>query len=73
MDAKRFPRARVGAGGQHRAQAARLGAQVQAALDEDWTENGADAAEPLNDANGEGGRTWDRTRDLSRVKRALSR
>jgi hypothetical protein len=27
----------------------------------------------LNHAAGEDGRTWDRTRDLSRVKRALSR
>jgi integrase len=47
--------------GERRAQAARLGAQVQAALDEEWTQRGADSAEPLNQADGEGGRTWDRT------------
>ena len=30
-------------------------------------------ADPLNEADSESGRTWDRTRDLPRVKRALSR
>jgi integrase len=59
--------------GERRAQAERLGAHVQAALDEEWTDGDAESAEPLNQADGEGGRTWDRTRDLSRVKRALSR
>jgi len=59
--------------GEKRAHAARLGAQVQAALDEEWTADRAEPPEALNEADGEGGRTWDRTRDLSRVKRALSR
>jgi hypothetical protein len=59
--------------GERRAQAARLGAQVQAALDEEWTESGVESDESLNHADAESGRTWDRTRDLSRVKRALSR
>ena len=42
-----------------------------------WTRSGqtSDGKGPdgLNDADSESGRTWDRTRDLPRVKRALSR
>jgi integrase len=59
--------------GEKRAQAARLGAQVRAALDEEWTADDDEAADGLYDADSESGRTWDRTRDLPRVKRALSR
>lgn len=59
--------------GEKRAQAARLGAQVRAALDEEWTESEGESPDGLNDAGCESGRTWDRTRDLPRVKRALSR
>jgi integrase len=59
--------------GEKRIQAARLGTHVQAALDEEWTEDRADPLGWLSDAVSDDGRTWDRTRDLSRVKRALSR
>jgi integrase len=59
--------------GERRAQAARFGPQVRAVLDEEWTGNHYEAPEGLNEAVEESGRTWDRTRDLSRVKRALSR
>ena len=41
--------------GEKRAQAARLGAQVRAALDEEWTDSEADAADALNDADSESG------------------
>jgi integrase len=59
--------------GEKRRQADMLGARVQALLDEEWTRDGLDPDVPHNEAAGEDGRTWDRTRDLSRVKRALSR
>jgi integrase len=59
--------------GERRRQAALFGARMQAALDEDWTTSDAEAAERLNQALEVSGRTWDRTRDLPRVKRALSR
>ena len=59
--------------GEKRTQAARLGAQVRAALDEEWTDGDGEGRDGLNDADSESGRTWDRTRDLPRVKRALSR
>ncbi len=59
--------------GEKRAQAARLGAQVRAALDEEWTDGDGEGPDGLNDADSQSGRTWDRTRDLPRVKRALSR
>jgi integrase len=56
-----------------RSQAMRLEALVQSHLDATWTDDSTDAEEPHNEAEDESGRTWDRTRDLSRVKRALSR
>ena len=56
-----------------RSQAMRLEALVQSHLDATWTEDSTGAEEPHNEAEDESGRTWDRTRDLSRVKRALSR
>jgi integrase len=59
--------------GEKRAQADRFGAHVQAALDEEWTGGDGGGPDGLNDADSESGRTWDRTRDLPRVKRALSR
>ena len=59
--------------GEKREQAMRLEALVQSHLDATWTDGSADAEEPHNEAEDESGRTWDRTRDLSRVKRALSR
>jgi integrase len=59
--------------GEKRTQAARLGALVRTSLDKERTSAIGEVREPLNEAAGESGRTWDRTRDLSRVKRALSR
>jgi integrase len=59
--------------GERRAQAIRFGAQVRAVLDKEWTQVETELAERLNEAEGGSGRTWDRTRDLPRVKRALSR
>jgi len=59
--------------GEKRVQAARLGEFVRTSLDKTWTEGGSEAGSSLNDAADDHGRTWDRTRDLSRVKRALSR
>jgi integrase len=59
--------------GEKRVQAARLDAMVRASLDAAWTGVPRTGEEGLADAGSEDGRTWDRTRDLSRVKRALSR
>jgi integrase len=59
--------------GERRRQALAFGARVQAILDEEWTDSDGEGPEGLNDADCESGRTWDRTRDLPRVKRALSR
>jgi integrase len=59
--------------GEKRVQAARLDAMVRASLDAAWTDEDGTGEEGLTDAGSEDGRTWDRTRDLSRVKRALSR
>jgi len=59
--------------GEKRTQAARLEELVRTSLDKEGTSPVEDEQEWLNKAAGEGGRTWDRTRDLSRVKRALSR
>ena len=56
-----------------RAQASRLDSLVRAHLDSTWTETATMVAFPHNQAVEESGRTWDRTRDLPRVKRALSR
>jgi integrase len=50
-----------------------FGARVQALLDEKWTEDAWASELPLGEAEEDDGRTWDRTRDLPRVKRALSR
>ena len=59
--------------GEKRLHAARLDAYVRASLDENGTRVPGTSAERLNQADLGDGRTWDRTRDLSRVKRALSR
>jgi integrase len=59
--------------GEKRVQAGRLEAHVRASLDKSWTETPGSRRESLNQAESEDGRTWDRTRDLPRVKRALSR
>jgi integrase len=59
--------------GEKRTQADKLEALVQMSLDKAWTDASGASEERLNKAAGEDGRTWDRTRDLSRVKRALSR
>lgn len=59
--------------GEKRLHAARLDAYVRASLDENGTRAPGTSAERLNQATFGDGRTWDRTRDLSRVKRALSR
>ena len=56
-----------------RLQAARLGAFVTESLDASWTDEAPSLGEALSEAVAESGRTWDRTRDLPRVKRALSR
>jgi integrase len=59
---------------ERRRQADLFGARVQEQLDEEWTEEDeAESDSPLNEADEDDGRTWDRTRDLPRVKRALSR
>jgi integrase len=59
--------------GEKRTQALRLEALVRAHLDGSRTEEIDEADSPLNEAGEDDGRTWDRTRDLPRVKRALSR
>ena len=59
--------------GEKRVQAARLEAHVRASLDKEGTSTPGNRSEWLNEAVSGDGRTWDRTRDLSRVKRALSR
>jgi hypothetical protein len=59
--------------GEKRVQAGRLEAHVRARLDGAWATAPGNAVEPHNEAVSEDGRTWDRTRDLPRVKRALSR
>jgi integrase len=56
-----------------RTQALRLESLVYAHLDATRTDDGDEADFPLNEADEDDGRTWDRTRDLPRVKRALSR
>ena len=59
--------------GEKRVHAERLDAFVRASLDKQGTLVPGNRAERLNEADSDYGRTWDRTRDLSRVKRALSR
>ncbi len=59
--------------GEKRVQAQRLEAHVRASLDKEGTSAPGNEKESLNQADSIHGRTWDRTRDLSRVKRALSR
>jgi integrase len=56
-----------------RTQALRLEALVEAHLDSSRTDAPFGEGESLNQAEEDDGRTWDRTRDLPRVKRALSR
>ena len=58
---------------ERRRQADSFGARVQQQLDAEWTEEERDSELRRNQPDEEGGRTWDRTRDLPRVKRALSR
>ena len=59
--------------GEKREQARRLEALVLAELDEEGTAASEGSDSRLTDSDSVSGRTWDRTRDLSRVKRALSR
>ena len=65
--------------GEKRTQALRLEALVRTHLDGSRTDEMDEMDEmdeadsPLNEADEDDGRTWDRTRDLPRVKRALSR
>ena len=59
--------------GEKRTQTARLEDLVRTSLDKEGTLPVEDEPEWLSKAADESGRTWDRTRDLSRVKRALSR
>jgi integrase len=56
-----------------RSQARRLESLVRRHLDATWTNGEDDSDSSLNEAESADGRTWDRTRDLPRVKRALSR
>jgi integrase len=56
-----------------RTQARLLEAFIRASLDGSWTDDAAGAEFPLNQAEEEDGRGWDRTSDPSRVKRVLSR
>jgi len=59
--------------GEKRVQALRLEAFIRASLDGSWTDDPAGAEIPLNQAEEDDGRGWDRTSDPSRVKRVLSR
>jgi hypothetical protein len=59
--------------GEERPQALRLEAFIRMSLDGTWTEDTAGAEAPLNRAEEDDGRGWDRTSDPSRVKRVLSR
>jgi integrase len=54
-----------------RAQAARLESLVRQHLDATRTDDGAEEDFSLNEAESGDGRTWDRTRDLARVKQIL--
>jgi len=56
-----------------RAQADLFGARLRRHLDSTWTDDEAEGEIPLNQADSGDGRSWDRTSDLPRVKRALSR
>jgi hypothetical protein len=56
-----------------RSQARLLESLVRRHLDATWTNGEDDPDSSLNEAESADGRTWDRTRDLPRVKRALSR
>jgi hypothetical protein len=56
-----------------RSQARLLESLVRRHLDDTWTEPEPESDSSLNEAESDDGRTWDRTRDLPRVKRALSR
>jgi integrase len=56
-----------------RSQASLLETLVRRSLDSTWTDGEDDPDSSLNEAESDDGRTWDRTRDLPRVKRALSR
>jgi hypothetical protein len=56
-----------------REQAGRLDEFIRRHLDSTWTDEEVGEDLPLNQADAEDGRSWDRTSDLPRVKRALSR
>jgi integrase len=56
-----------------RSQADLLESMVRRHLDDTRTDDPAEPNSSLNEAESGDGRTWDRTRDLPRVKRALSR
>jgi integrase len=56
-----------------RSQASLLETLVRRSLDSAWTAPESESDSSLNEAESDDGRTWDRTRDLPRVKRALSR
>jgi integrase len=56
-----------------RSQAFRLESLIRNHLDGTWTDDASDGDSSLNEAADDDGRTWDRTTDLPRVKRALSR
>jgi hypothetical protein len=51
----------------------RLESLIRKHLDGTWTDAAVEADSSLNEAEEDHGRTWDRTTDLPRVKRALSR
>jgi integrase len=56
-----------------RVQARRLETMIRARLDGSWTDDDGELDSWLNEAEASDGRGWDRTSDLPRVKRALSR
>jgi integrase len=56
-----------------RLHAVRLESLLRGRLDASWTGDAEGLDEALSEAASQSGRTWDRTRDLPRVKRALSR
>jgi hypothetical protein len=57
---------------ERRRQADLFGARLQARLDEEWTTRELYSDLPLNGADEDDGRTWDRTWDLPRVKRVAA-
>ena len=56
-----------------RSQADLFDARLRRHLDSTWTDETQEAGISLNEGDTDDGRSWDRTSDLPRVRRALSR